>query len=342
MKASRRERTVLRTTSRSRSRRRLVRTVALLMLAALALATFLAYRQDIREDRARVAKGSQVAQTDCGPIEYAARGQGPVVLVVHGAGGGFDQGMDIADPLVAAGFRVVAMSRFGYLRTPLPADASAEAQADAHACLLTALQVGRAAVIGASAGAPSSLQLAIRHPDRVSALILLVPAVYAPRPDDAPSVHTPPGTQLLFDTALRSDFLFWAAQQFAPAMVDRAILATPDAVMRSARPAEQARVAQIRRHILPVSPRRLGLLNDAAVTSGIPRYDLERISAPTLAISVADDLFGTFDGARYTAAQIAGARFIGYPSGGHVWVGHHEQLFAEITDFLKQRSAPPE
>jgi hypothetical protein len=58
------------------------------------------------------------------------------VLVVHGAGGGFDQGLHFGAPLAAKGFQVIAMSRFGYLRTPLPAEASAAAQADGHVCLL--------------------------------------------------------------------------------------------------------------------------------------------------------------------------------------------------------------
>ena len=135
---------------------------------------------------------------------------------MHGAGGGFDQGLEFAQPLVQNGFCVVAMSRFGYLRTPLPTDASAAAQADAHACLLDALDIRRAAVVGASAGAPSSMQLALRHPDRTAALVLLVPAAYAPRPGGAPPMQTPPGTQFLFNTALRSDFLFWAAANCDP------------------------------------------------------------------------------------------------------------------------------
>jgi len=81
--------------------------------------------------------------------------------------------MAFARALTERGIRVIAMSRFGYLRTPMPADASAAAQADAHLCLLDALGIRRAAVMGGSAGAPSALQMAIRHPDRVSALILL-------------------------------------------------------------------------------------------------------------------------------------------------------------------------
>lgn len=303
-------------------------------VATATVAIAIAYLRDIRHARERIATGSQIVNTACGPIEYAQRGSGAPVLMVHGAGGGFDQGLEFAAPLVEAGLRVIAVSRFGYLRTPLPADASAAAQADAHACLLDALGIDRAAVIGASAGAPSAMQFALRHPARCNALVLLVPAVYAPRADNAASVHTPPGTRLLFDTALRWDFLFWAAQRLAPTLVNRALLATPPAVIAAASPDERARVKRMQRNILPVSPRRLGLLNDAAITSTIPRYPLERIAAPTLAISVADDLFGTFDAARYTAGEIPNARFVGYDSGGHVWVGHQQDLIAEITGFL--------
>ena len=297
--------------------------------------TTLRYQRDIRHARERVAAGSQIVQTPCGPIEYAVAGDGPPVLVVHGSGGGYDQGLDFGEPLTTHGLRVIAVSRFGYLRTPLPADASAAAQADAHACLLDALKLGRAAVIGASAGAPSAMQFALRHPDRCSALVLVVPAAYVPRADGAPSMKTPAWTAFLFDTALRSDFLFWAAPRISRPTVTRAILATPPAVLNNASAAEQSRVATMLEHILPVSARRLGMRNDAAVTSSLQRYELERIVAPTLVVSAADDLFGTFDGARYTAEHVPGARFIGYSSGGHLWVGHQEDTVSAIVAFLK-------
>jgi pimeloyl-ACP methyl ester carboxylesterase len=296
---------------------------------------YLDYRRDMDHALERISAGSRLAQTPCGPIEYASEGEGQPVLIVHGAGGGIDQGMDAARALAAAGFRVVAMSRFGYLRTPLPADASPAAQADAHACLLDALGIRRAAIIGASAGAPSSMQFALRHPERCAALVLLVPAAYVPRPGGAPSLKTPPWTEFLFDTALRSDFLYWAWMRLANRTFVGAILATPPEVLEKADAEEQARAAQMLEHTLPVSARRLGLVNDAHVTLTLPRYELERIRAPTLAISVADDRFGTFEAARYTAEHIPGARLIGYPTGGHVWVGHHREIMAEIAAFLK-------
>jgi pimeloyl-ACP methyl ester carboxylesterase len=315
--------------------------IGLVLVASLVVVTVL-YQRDIRQARKRVAVGSQVVETPCGPIEYAVAGEGVPVLVVHGAGGGFDQGLDALKPLARQGLQLIGMSRFGYLRTALPPDASAAAQADAHACLLDALAIPRAAIVGASAGAPSSLQFALRHPERTLALVLLVPAAYVPRPGGASPLVTPRGTEFLFEMALRWDFLFWVASKVARDTVLRAILATPPEVVEAAGSDEQERVGRMLERLLPLSPRRAGLLNDAVVISTLPRYELERIIAPTLLVSLEDDLFGTYDVARYTAEQIPEARFIGYPRGGHLWVGHHAEVMSAIRAFLRQRGATDE
>jgi 2-hydroxy-6-oxonona-2,4-dienedioate hydrolase len=298
---------------------------------------YLGFERDLESATARVIAGSHLAETPCGPIEYGVAGDGPAILVVHGAGGGFDQGIAFGRALAEQGFRVIAMSRFGYLRTPLPPDASAAAQADAHACLLDALHVQRAVIIGASAGAPSSMQFALRHPQRTLGLVLLVPAAYVPRDGDEPPVVTPPGTRLLFDTALRSDFLLWAAIRIAREFVIASVLATPPSVVARASPEEQRRVQEILSDLLPIRPRRTGLLNDAIVTSAIPRYELERITAPTLVMSAMDDRFGTYAIASYTAKGIRGARFAGFPTGGHLWVGHQQEVEVEILTFVRQQ-----
>jgi pimeloyl-ACP methyl ester carboxylesterase len=179
------------------------------------------------------------------------------------------------------------------------------------------------------------MQFALRHPQRCTALVLLVPAAYVPRPAGESPMQMPAGTAFLFDTALKSDFFFWAAMKLARQSVIRAILATPPAILEMAPADEQARVAQVLDHILPISTRRIGLENDATVVSSLPRYELERIGAPTLVMSTADDLFGTFDTARYTAEHVPRARFVSYPSGGHLWVGHQNEVVSEIIAFLK-------
>ena len=57
------------------------------------------FQRDLRAARTRIANGTDVAQTASGPIEYASVGDGPAVLVVHGAGGGVDQGLDFGGGL---------------------------------------------------------------------------------------------------------------------------------------------------------------------------------------------------------------------------------------------------
>ncbi|MDF9392236.1 MULTISPECIES: alpha/beta fold hydrolase [Methylococcus] len=313
--------------------------VALIATGLFGLA-YAGFRRDLDRARERISTGSQIAQTRCGLIEYAVAGRGPPVLVVHGGEGGFDQGLAFAEPLVRSGFRVIAMSRFGYLRTPLPVDASPEAQANAHACLLDALHIDRAALITASAGAPSSLQFALRHPERLSTLVLLVPVAYSPRPEGTPQVRMPLLARTLAETTLRSDFLFWLVSRVARRTMIRTFLGIPTAVMEGATADEKMRVRRIFERIAPVRARLRGLLNDAAINASLPRYALEKITAPTLVIGTRDDLFGTFDSARYTAAHIPHARFIGYPDGGHLWVGHQDEVVSEVVGFLRTAGGP--
>jgi 2-hydroxy-6-oxonona-2,4-dienedioate hydrolase len=313
--------------------------LGLLAVGAACGWVYVAFQRDLRASRERLQGRSRIVVTPCGPIEYAETGSGPAVLVVHGAGGGFDQGMEFGRALVDRGFRVISMSRFGYLQTPMPTDASPVAQADGHLALMDALGIRRAAAIGASAGAPSAMQLAIRHPERCQALVLLVPMAY--RPTELVSSVSPisPTMEKILMAIVSSDFSFWLATKLAPNMVIRLVLATPPKVLASATVDERARAQRVMSDIQPISRRGLGILNDARISSSLPRLDLEKIYARTLVLSVRDDLYGTFTSAQYTAQQIPGAKFVGYDVGGHLWVGHHAEVIAEISAFLEPHSA---
>ena len=87
----------------------------------------------------------------------------------------------------SAGYRIITPSRFGYLGSPLPEPTTA-AQADAFVSLFDALGIAQVPVLAFSAGSTSAVQFALRHPDRVSALVLVAsnsphekPVTLAPR-----------------------------------------------------------------------------------------------------------------------------------------------------------------
>jgi 2-hydroxy-6-oxonona-2,4-dienedioate hydrolase len=305
----------------------------LLALAATGGWLAMDFRADMRAHASRVAAGSHVLATPCGAIEVAEAGDpaGPALLVIHGSGGGFDQGLTLGEDYAARGFRVIAPSRFGYLRTPFQADPSGERQADQLACLLDVLGVADAAVLGVSAGGVSALHFAVRHPQRTRALVLMVPAVY--RPD--PAVPMPGWALNALDTVISADFPFWLLARFAPDLMRRLVLATPPSEYAAASALEQRRADAILAQIMPVSARRLGLLNDSRLTTGASRVALEAIRAPTLAISARDDGFGTFASARYCADHIPGARFLGFERGGHLLLGHQNEVVAAVEALVR-------
>ena len=299
-----------------------------LLLAALW--TGWRFQHDIAQATARADTGSRLVDTRCGPIEVQDVGDGVPLLMVHCSGDGHDQGMAWARPLTQHGVRVIAMSRLGYLRTPRPP----EAQADAHVCLLDALGIARAAVMGVSAGGPSAMQIAIRHPERINALVLVVPIVWKPGTvtDSAPPVSDEKDAWLL--RLLGSDFLFWGGLRLARDQVIRHVLATPPEQVAAASEAERRRVNDLADRILPVSRRAAGLRDDTRLGKSLRPYALASIQAPTLVVSARDDGFGTYAPAEYTASQIRTARFIGFERGGHLLVGHDAAVQAEILKLL--------
>lgn len=312
---------------------RVLLAVAAAVLGA-AVVVWSAFTADLDAAHARIAAGSTVARTPCGPIEYVTTGAGVPLLLAHGAGGGFDQGLLLEARARHAGIRLIVPSRFGYLRTAVPDDASPEAQADAHACLLDALGIGRVAVLGASAGALSAMQLCIRHPQRCDALVLLVPAAYTP-PEAGRPVRVARPLRFAFEHALASDFALWATTRVAPGLLARTMLGTPMTVYHDASDGQRAAVIESLDAVQPVSRRTAGIVLDARHSTAPPRYALERIAAPTLVITARDDLYGTYASARYTAAHIPGARLVAYASGGHASGGHDEDIWREVSAFIR-------
>lgn len=303
----------------------------LVVLIAGGLITYGQFETDMRAARAALAGRSEIVETAAGLLEYGEAGSGAPVLTIHGAGGGFDQGLNLASSMLGDGYRFIAPSRFGYLATPVPADVSPAAQADAHVALLDTLGVEKAVVLGVSAGTRSALELALRHPDRVSALILVVPATYVPDTVPLTTQRQADFPLILWLVNAGADFAWWALERVAPDMLIR-FIGIPPEVVSTAEPEDRAAVTAMLRSIEPLSARFAGINIDSQ--PDLSERPLQQMQVPTLLITARDDLFNTFPAAAYAAGQIPGARLVVYDRGGHLLVGHGEEVRREIADFL--------
>lgn len=305
-----------------------------LVLASLAtvIAVLLTWFElDLLAARARVTGHSQLTNTRTGAVEYAQLGSGPAVLVLHGAAGGFDQGLEMTAPLAALGYRLIAPSRAGYLRSTMPSAFSVNQQADAYADLLDDLELKQAAIVGISAGAWSALAFAARYPDRCRALILVVPA--SPLP---PGVSNNGGR--IAAVMFRSDFAAWLGiklMDIMPAALSRMMLGTDPEVVAHASGAERERLRLLLAHELPIRARWPGMRFDLETAAHPPSLDLNAIRCPVLAISDHDDTFGTENQARRIARGVSDGQLIVYRSGGHALVDRQQQAFAAVNRFLQ-------
>src|SRR5262245_25300986 len=104
-------------------------------------------------------------------IAFIDEGQGAAVLLVHGLGGSHDD-WRLQWPVIAAGHRVIVpdLRGFGASRRDEPFTIAQHARD--LAALLAALGIERAAVVGLSMGGAVALELSLRAPQRVAALVL--------------------------------------------------------------------------------------------------------------------------------------------------------------------------
>ena len=284
------------------------------------------YQKELSSARVRIVEDSQVVKTAHGPIEYSTAGKGLPALFVHGAGGGHDMGLLFAR-LIGDDFFWICPSRFGYLRTLIPPDASFESQADAYAALLDYLQIEKAAIIGLSIGGPSALLFALRHPDRCDALVL----------QSAISKTTPkrPISDWFYNTLFRSDFIYWAVSQYVKNFLIKKFGVNP-AILKSLSQDERKWVEEVLHIFHPASKRYPGIRNDQKATISDKQYDLDKINQPTLILHALDDRLVNVHFATYAHARIRNSELITFSSGGHFVVGIYQQCRDTIAGFLRK------
>lgn len=133
--------------------------------------------------------GPDAAYVDVAGLDVHTRRAGdggPVVVLLHGFGASVASWDDVLVPLGEIG-TAIAYDRpgFGLTERPLPGEWAAgqnpytpEAQVRLLVGLMDALGVDRAVLVGNSAGGAVAAMTALRHPERVRALVLVSPAIY--------------------------------------------------------------------------------------------------------------------------------------------------------------------
>lgn len=296
---------------------------------------------------AELTSGSTVQNTDLGPIEYSKEGSGPIIVGMHGAPGGYDQVISLMKELSNEDFTVFAWSRPGYLRTPLSIGKTIEEQADALAHLLDSLNIDRVAIHGLSAGGPPAIAFALRHPDRVWALMLecAITKKYIVNPDSF--------TQKLFTKLMFNDFGMWLWDLLATLspkstvrqLISMESLLTPketaellENVMED--PDKVAYVMKIIKSICPISLRKAGLNNDLEQYANLPELPLSSICIPSLIIHGTADADVPIDHGELAAAQIPDAQFCRVENGFHILKlsDQADDIFKTKIDFLKSHA----
>lgn len=289
------------------------------------------YHSEMQWIREHIHKlDSKVIDTDYGSIEYARTGNGYPILAVHGNAGGFDQGLMMANKTIDAKFQVISVSRFGYLRSSIPEKASVAMQADVYASLLDSLNIEKTAVVGYSAGSASSIQFSLRHPERVSALILVSPAA----PGKGPIMP-----RIIFNIFFRNDFIYWATITYLQSRVQKEWIGLPEEFTLT--PEYEAEVRYLLFSLLPVSARIPGSIFDIYTSSpeifnssNDKNYPFEDIQVPTLVISAQDDPLALPENAQSLVERIPHSSLFSLPNGGHPLLGHNEEIKSEIKRFL--------
>ena len=280
-----------------------------------------------------------VAETALGPIEFAVVGTGAPVLVVHGTPGGIDAAELMARILPRDGVSAILLSRPGYLGTPLDGRTTVDAQADLMGALLDHLGIARAGVYTWSGGGPAGYRFAVRHPDRVTALVANAACSQAYRLPEQDLA-----TRLMFTTApgqwlLRVLAAHGGRQYTQGVIADEGDL-TPDQVAQRvdeilADPAKQRFVTDLGPTALPDGRRRAGYRNDLDRFAEITTLELERITVPTLVVQGTADADLPPEHGWYAARTIPGAELLRLDTGTHLALYTHPDAAAAQTHVVE-------
>lgn len=279
------------------------------------------YRHEKKQALHSLRQNSHTIHSAGGEVELAVQGEGTAVLILHGGGGGYEQGLAIAQLLELRQHKIISLSRPGHRRTPLTVGTTLPQQAQLFRDVLDHHQIGKAFVIALSAGGMSALQFAIDHPSRCAGLILL--SAQGPA---LPQIRPAAYWLWLLKLVMSGDFLLWLMAKIGLWTLlmfhmggNKANLAY-NTLLQSA---------------FPAADWRDGTLNDMAQLLSLGHMPLASIHVPTLLIHGDADVIVPYNVAVDTQQRIPHAQLHTIANGSHLMVTTHGHEIGQIvTQFM--------
>jgi pimeloyl-ACP methyl ester carboxylesterase len=301
----------------------------LLLIGITFIAFLVSYpmcKKQISKAIEKIAAQSTVLMTEFGVMEYAIRGEGKPILLIHGAGGGFDQGLWLGEICLDSDYQFIAPSKFGYLKSALPNNSSIQMQAEQYKVLLEHLNIKKVSVIGVSAGGPSAMQFASNYPEMVDKLILLSAVSMPPNSSDKD-----PFSIKVIHTIQKSDYLYWVFTNVFESQI-LSLMGIPPNDYKNFSPKHKALARQMLDDMHPMSQRYKGTIAD-----GLMIQDFKiplNIASPTLIIHSRNDGLVSYTHGEHANKNIKGSKIIIYENGGHGALSELDNLRKEIRLFL--------
>lgn len=268
-----------------------------------------------------------------GTIEYQIHeGRGIPVLVIHGLMGGYDQGMQTGRTLLPGNQAFLSISRFGYLRSDVPAQPTPKNQCFAYQEVLDQHNLDQVLLLATSAGGGIAFQFALLFPERVAGIILVGSGYPA---QETEIEKGPPGF-------IYRDWIFQFMLNHMQGTLRKMFGISKEEYAR-ADSFEQQLLSTVFRGLLPVNPRRAGILNDTEVTNRdltthAAAYPLEEISAPFLVLHARDDPMAKSQIMENAVQRLSSVKKIVYEDGGHLLFGHQKENKKYINKFIQKYS----
>ena len=301
--------------------------LGLVTLVSMALLiSFLNYRKQMGAASERIASESRLLETKFGKMEYAIQGQGKPVLLIHGAGGGFDQGLWLGRTCLDENYKFIAPSKFRYLNSETPDEFSAKLQAEQYRILLDYLKIEKVDIIAVSAGGPSSMQFAHDFPGRVNKLILVSAVSQPPNSEDKGSFYIK-----IIQTIQKSDFAYWLFTKTFKSQI-LSLFGIPARDYKTFTAEQKALAGELLDIMHPMSIRYQGTITDGLIIKDFEIPD--SISVSTLIIHSKNDGLVSYSHAELAHRKIKTSKLILYENGGHGAISELEDARNQIKIFL--------